>query len=119
MRKHIKKISPLVILFIGGLVLTAGDIIAAQWIRFGGSFLYLLVTVFYFIGMVFLINSYKSEDIPVASIILVIFNVVILIFAGILFFGESINLLKVIGIGLCFVSIFLLELGKQKRVFVK
>lgn len=119
MKKQIKKISPLTLLFIGGLILTAGDIIAAQWIRLGGNYLYFLVTLFYFTGMVFLVNSYKSEDIPVASIILVIFNVVILIFAGILFFGESINLLKIIGIVLCFISIFLLELGKKKRVLVK
>lgn len=119
MKKNIKKISPLFILFVGGLVLTAGDIIAAQWIRFGGGYLYILVTLFYFTGMVLLINSYKSEDIPVASIILVIFNVVILVFAGLVFFDEKITLLKILGIGLCFVSIFLLELGKPKKIFIK
>jgi multidrug transporter EmrE-like cation transporter len=112
--KNNKKMSPLILLFIGGIILTIGDIIAAQWIRFGGNYLYIFVILFYFIGMIFLINSYKNEDIPVASIILVIFNVVILVFAGVFLFGESINLLKILGIVLCFVSIYLLEFGKKK-----
>ncbi len=69
--------------------------------------------------MIFLINSYKTEDIPVASIILVIFNVVILLFVGVLVFGERISFGKVLGIVLCFISIFLLEFGKKKKVFVE
>jgi multidrug transporter EmrE-like cation transporter len=99
--------------------LTLGDIVATQWIRHGGNYLYLFVIIFYFIGMIFLINSYKTEDIPVASIILVIFNVVILLFVGVLVFGERISFGKVLGIVLCFISIFLLEFGKKKKVFVE
>lgn len=103
------------ILLLGGLILTLGDIVAAHWIRLGGSGLYMTVFVLYLVGMIFLVKSYKTENIPVASITLVIFNVVILFFAGILFFDESVNFLKVFGIALCFVSIFLLESGKRKK----
>ncbi len=106
-------IPPLVQLLVGGVILTLGDLVAAQWIRFGGSYLYLFVLLFYFVAMMFLLNSYKSKNIPVASIILVIFNAVTLIFAGMFFFGEHLNPQKIIGILLCFVSIFLLEFGKR------
>lgn len=107
-----KKNSSLKLLIVGGIILTIGDIIAAEWVRFGGNYLYIFVFLFYLLGMILLVNSYKTEDIPVASTILVIFNVVILVFVGVLFFGENINLGKVIGILLCFISIILLEFGK-------
>jgi multidrug transporter EmrE-like cation transporter len=112
--KKTKKISPLVLLFVGGIILTIGDIAATEWIRFGGKYMYFLVFTFYLLGMIFLMNSYKSEDIPVASLIMVIFNVVILFFVGVFMFGEEASLIKIIGIFLCFVSIFLLEFGKWK-----
>lgn len=114
-----KIISHLALLFIGGVVLTLGDLVATKWIRFGGGYLYFLVFVFYLFGMMLLVRSYKSEDIPVASLIMVIFNIIILFFAGFFLFDESINLTKIIGILLCFISIFLLEFGKRKSLFVK
>lgn len=110
--KKAKKMSPLALLFVGGIILTIGDIAAAEWVRIGNHYMYFLVFIFYFLGMILLMNSYKSEDIPVASLVMVIFNVVILFFVGIFMFGEEASLIKIIGIFLCFVSIFLLEFGK-------
>jgi multidrug transporter EmrE-like cation transporter len=114
MKKYFAKLPPLATLFVGGLILTFGDIVAAQWIRFGGAYLYLVVLFFYLIGMMFLIASYKTEDIPVASIILVIFNVTILAFVGAFLFGEELTIGKVAGIILCFISIWLLQYGKKR-----
>jgi len=118
MKKLINKLSPLVILFVGGIILTIGDIFAAQWVRFNGGFLlYFMTMLFYIIGMVILIVSYEKEDIPVASVILVMFNVIILTIVGIMIFKEEITLTKIIGIILGFISLTLLEFGK-KKIFV-
>lgn len=114
LEKYFKKISPTVILFIGGLILTAGDIIATEWVRYGGANLYLPVMLFYLIGMILLVDTYKHKNIATASTILVIFNIVILFFVGIFFFAENVNVQKVVGILLCFLSIYLLEIGKEK-----
>jgi multidrug transporter EmrE-like cation transporter len=112
-KKRNKNFPSIILLFLGGVILTIGDVIATQWIRFGGNYLYIIVLLFYLAGMIFLVKSYKTEDIPVASIILVIFNVIVLIFIGVFLFNEEINFLKILGIILCFISIFLLEFGKK------
>jgi multidrug transporter EmrE-like cation transporter len=109
-----KNISPVILLFIGGIVLTIGDILAVRWVHGGQLYLYALVLILYFIGMVFLIASYKTEDIAVASTILVIFNVIILFVVGVVWFNEIITIKKVVGVLLCFVAVILLELGKKK-----
>jgi len=109
-----KKLAPLVLLFIGGIIFTAGDIIAAEWVRVGGSYLYIFIMLMYMIGMFFLISSYKAEDIAVASVIMVIFNVVTLTIVGILFFHEGISVTKIFGILLGLIAVVLLELGKKK-----
>lgn len=115
----INKLSPLVVLFFGGIILTIGDIFAATWVRSGGGiFLYFMVILFYILGMVILIFSYEKEDIPVASIILVMFNVTILTVVGIVLFKEEVSVAKIIGIILGLISITFLELGK-KKIFIK
>ncbi len=106
--------SPFTILLIGGIILTIGDIAAVEWISYGGVYRYAMVFIFYLFGMMLLMNSYKSEDIPVAGLIIVVFNVVMLFFIGVFIFGEDVSLKKIVGILLCFVSIFLLEFGKKK-----
>lgn len=118
MNKKKKKLSPLIILLGGGVVLTLGDIFAAEWVRTdGGLLLFFITMIFYIFGMAILIKSYEGEDIPVASIVLVMFNVTILTIVGILFFKEEITITKIIGIILGIISLILLEFGK-KKVFV-
>jgi len=109
-----KKLAPLVLLFIGGIILTAGDIVAAEWVRVGGNYLYVFIMLLYMVGMFFLISSYKAEDIAVASVIMVIFNVVTLTIVGILFFHDGISVTKIVGILLGLIAVVLLELGKKK-----
>ncbi len=112
-KEKINKVQLLSILFISGILFTAGDLVAARWVRFGGSYLYAVIFFFYLTGMVLLMKCYKSEDIPVASIITTIFNVLLLIFAGMMFFNEQLSLLKICAIALCIISIFCLEYGKK------
>jgi len=108
-----KKVSPLIMLFMGGIILTVGDVVAAEWVRVGGNYLYFYIMIMYFIGMMILISSYKLEDIAVASTVLVIFNVAILTVVGALWFGEVVSLTKIVGLLLGMVAVVLLEMGKK------
>ena len=111
-----KKVSPPIMLFGGGIILTFGDVVAAEWVRVGGSYLYFFVMFMYLIGMMILISSYKLEDIAVASTILVIFNVTTLTIVGSLWFGEGITLTKITGLLLGMVAVVLLEMGKNIKI---
>ncbi len=115
--KNFFKKNPLLILFSGGIILTIGDIFAAWWVREISGYFYFVVIIFYLIGMMLLVKSYENKNISVASLILVLFNVIILFFVGIFIFGETVNIFKIIGILLCFVSLYLLEFGKKIRIF--
>lgn len=112
-----KNISPLIMLFLGGIILTVGDIFAAEWVRIGGYGLYFTIMLMYLIGMIILVSSYKLEDIAVASTILVLFNVITLTVIGSLWFGEGITLTKIVGLLLGLIAVVLLEMGK-KKIFV-
>jgi multidrug transporter EmrE-like cation transporter len=118
MKKLINRLSPLVILFFGGIFLTIGDMFAAEWVRSeGGSILFLVTMLLYIIAMVFLVTSYEKEDIPVATVILITFNIIILAIVGIMIFEEELTLQKIIGIVLGLISLMFLEFGK-KEVFI-
>jgi len=101
---------PLLILLIGGLSLTAGDLIAGKWVENRNKFLYILIMLFYMIGLNFLVISYQFKDIAVASIILEIFNVTSLTLAGIYFLKENITKTELAGIIVGVLSVIILEL---------
>ncbi|MFA5087084.1 MAG: hypothetical protein WC470_02165 [Candidatus Paceibacterota bacterium] len=120
MKKLFNKLSPLVTLLIGGIVLTVGDIFAAEWVRSeGGIILFASTMFFYIIAMIFLVASYEKEDIPVATVILITFNVIILSIVGIVIFEEELTREKLIGITLGLVSLMFLEFGKKDVFFSK
>jgi multidrug transporter EmrE-like cation transporter len=101
---------PILILLVGGLSLTIGDLIAGKWVENKNKFLYILIMLFYMMGLNFLVMSYRFEDIAVASIILEIFNVTSLTLAGIYFFKENITKTELAGIIVGILAIIVLEL---------
>lgn len=120
MKRLFNKLSPLIILLIGGVILTVGDIIAAEWVRSeGGIVLFASTMFFYIIAMIFLVASYEKEDIPVATVILITFNVIILSIVGIVIFNEELTPGKIIGLVLGLISLMFLEFGKKDVFFSK
>jgi multidrug transporter EmrE-like cation transporter len=103
---------PLALVFIAGVILTIGDIILKEWVVKSYNTFYIAGLFLYFISMNLLAQSYKYEDIAVASVAMVIFNVVTLTIVGYFVFHENITVYEVSGIVLGIISITLLEFGK-------
>lgn len=104
--------SPILLVAIGGLFLTGGDIVFKSWVENGKFSLYSVGFGLYLVGLMFLVQSFKFENIAVASTMLVIFNIITLSAASWFMFGEKLSLMQMVGIGLAIIAIVLLELGK-------
>lgn len=102
---------PLAILFIGGVVLTVGDIIMKRWTQTNEPFVYAGGMVVYLIGLTFLAFSFKYKGIAVASVLFIVFNVATLAIVGWLFFNEPLSAHKLIGISLALIAVVVLEMG--------
>lgn len=104
---------PLIILFVGGLVLTAGDILFKFWVEKSGAYfshLYIVGILLYLIGSMFLVQSYKYDmNIVAAGIIQVLFNTIILVLVSYFYFHENLTALQVAGVVLGIISIYLIK----------
>lgn len=67
----------------------------------------------YAIGLSVLAVSYKYEDMAVASVMIVMFNIITLLIFGAFYFRENLTIYEVSGIFLALGSIVLLEIGKS------
>ena len=104
--------TPLVLVITAGLILTVGDIVLKEWVVKSYNTFYIAGLLLYFISMNLLAQSYKYEDIAVASMVMVVFNVVTLTLVGYFIFHENITAYELTGIFLGIVSVGLLEFGK-------
>lgn len=95
-----------------GMLLTIGDIVLKQWVKHSYNSLYIGGILLYLISMNLLAHSYKYEDIAVASMLMVVFNIITLTLVGYFLFDENITVYEVTGIALGITSIGFLEFGK-------
>ena len=101
---------PILLLFIGGVILTAGDLVMKKWVISPNLYLYVIGLLIYLVGLMFLVKTYKYENIAVASLIFVIFNIVTLLIFSWFYFKEPLSTMQIIGLFLGIVSITLLEI---------
>lgn len=109
-RKKIMNILALVFVILGGISLTIGDLIMKKWIANGGLIIYVLGLVVYLVGMIFLSQSFRFKNIAVASMLLVIFNVVCLVIVSWIFYHEKLTWIQIVGILIGMLSVVLLEI---------
>ena len=102
----------LILLAIGGIIITVGDIFFKSWVLKPQMWLYAVGLALYLIGLMFLVETFKVENIAVASTIFVILNITTLLLVSWFYFDEKLSLVQLSGIALAFVAILLLELGK-------
>lgn len=101
----------IILLLIGGLILTIGDIAMKKWVNTNSYVFYFLGLFVYLIGLNFLAQSFKYKNIAVASVIFIIFNVIILSFVSWIYFKESLSLMQIAGIVIGIIAIVVLELA--------
>lgn len=104
------KFIPLLLLFIGGLILTVGDIIMKQWIVTQNYYWYWFGIAIYLVSMNFLAHSFRFKNIAIASVIFVLFNIITLSFVSWFYFKEKMNILSIFGLILGLVAITVLEI---------
>lgn len=108
------KLIPLVLLFSGAVIDTLGDVIMKSWVESNRRIVFVIGLVVYMAGITLLAKSYRYENIAVASVIFVIFNVVILAIVSWLHFKEPLTPVQIGGILMGIAAVALLEFGKVK-----
>jgi len=97
-------------LIFGGTILTVGDIFFKYWTKNPKTWLYIVGIAIYLVGLTFLVQSFKTQNIAVASAVFVIINIVTLGLVSWLFFKEPLTTLQIIGIAIAIIAILILEL---------
>lgn len=101
---------PIILLAIGGLILTFGDLVMKKWVINNNIYFYIIGLMIYLIGLNFLAQSFKYKNIAIASTIFVIFNVILLSIISWFYFKEKLSTFEIIGIVLGLTSVVILEL---------
>ncbi|MBB1075851.1 hypothetical protein HUU62_15720 [Rhodoferax sp. 4810] len=104
--------TPLILLFLGGVILTIGDIVMKKWVLANDLGAFWLGLFIYLTAMIFLAHSFKYKNMAVASTILVIFNVVTLAAVSYLVFGEKLVWTQTFGIAIGIAAVAMLELSE-------
>jgi multidrug transporter EmrE-like cation transporter len=101
----------IILLLIGGIILTLGDIMMKKWVNTNSYIFYIIGMIIYLVGLNFLAQSFKFKNIAVASVIFVIFNVVTLSIVSWIYFKETLSPVQIVGMVLGILSIVILEVA--------
>lgn len=98
----------LTFLAIGGLLLTIGDVVFKFWAKEALARYYVSGLALYLMGMLCLVESFKTHNMAVASAIFVVVNIVTLAIVSWLYFAEPLTSQQMVGISLAIVAVFFL-----------
>lgn len=101
---------PILMLFIAGVILTAGDFFMKKWVISSDISQFITGIIFYLVSMIILGFSFKFKNIAVASTMMVIFNVVSLLLMSWWIFGEKLSTGQILGICFGILAIIFCEL---------
>lgn len=104
---------PLILLILGGLTLTVGDLVMRVWVKNLNWSYYILGLCIYLIGLNFLAQSYRFRHIGVASGLIIIFNIIALTLISYLYFNDKINFYEGLGLVLAIIAVVLIEIGSD------
>ncbi len=88
----------IILLGIGGVILTAGDIVFKKWVITNKLSLFVVGLFVYMFGEIFLALSFKHKTIVEASLILIFVNIIILSFVSRFYFKEPWTIYELIGV---------------------
>lgn len=102
----------LLLLFIGGTALTIGDIIFKFWVTNNKPLFFASGLAIYVVGLLFLIQTFKTEHIATASMIFIIFNIVTLALVSAYYFDEHLTNVQFAGVVLAMAAVAIMEFGR-------
>lgn len=100
------------LLFIGGSILTFGDIFMKKWVDTDILKYLIIGFIGYMIGMMFLVATFKSKNIAVASVIFILFNIFTLALVSHFYFKEPLSSWQIVGLLVGLLSVVILELSE-------
>jgi multidrug transporter EmrE-like cation transporter len=99
----------ILLLILGGVIITGGDIFLKQWAT-SSKLLFLLVGLFVsLIGLLFLAFGFKSKGLAVANILFIAVNIMTLLLVQIFYFKEKLALPQFLGVIISIIGICLIE----------
>lgn len=101
---------PIILLTLGGVILTMGDIAMKKWVSTNRIILFIIGMLIYMVGLVLLGLSFKYKNIAEASVIMVLVNIILLSLVSRFYFKETWTVYEVIGIFMGLGVITFLEL---------
>jgi multidrug transporter EmrE-like cation transporter len=101
----------IILLLIGGIILTVGDIFMKKWVNTNAHIFYFVGLVIYLIGLNFLAQSFKFKNIAVASLIFILVNIVTLSIVSWFYFKETLSPLQIAGMIFGIIAVIILELA--------
>ena len=99
----------LILVLIGGLILTIGDIFMKEWTHSNNWTTFFIGLFTWCIGLVFLAFSFKYKNIGIASLIFTLSNVITLTLFSWLYYKEALTLYQIIGMILGVIAVIFLE----------
>ena len=102
----------LIIIAIGGVFLTIGDLFMKKWVVSNSWVIYAFGMVLWFVGLNFLAFSFKFKNIAVASVMFMLFNVLSLLLFSYFYFKEGLSFYEITGLVFGIIAIVLLEFGE-------
>lgn len=99
----------LILVLVGGLVLTIGDIFMKQWSLNNDTSTFLMGMGVWVIGLVCLAFSFKTKNIAVASLIFSLSNVIFLTLVSWLYYKEPLTTTQIVGMVLGTSAVIFLE----------
>jgi multidrug transporter EmrE-like cation transporter len=102
----------LLLTFGGGLLLTGGDIFMKDWVAKNDWHFFAAGLSLYVAALVALAFSYRFENIAVASLLLVVFNVTTLLLVSYFWFGQAVSPTRLAAMAAALLAVAVLEVTK-------
>ncbi len=103
----------LLLLAIGGVILTVGDVVFKYWTLTSKPVLYVLGIPIYLVALLFLAESYKYQHMAGASLVLTTLNTLLLVVVSSLLFREHLSPVQWVGIALGIAAVVCIQFGAR------
>jgi multidrug transporter EmrE-like cation transporter len=98
----------IIFILVSGLSLAGGDILLRKWVAAPHYLFYILGFCAYFVGLNFLAQSFKHEQLVIAVAASIIVNILVVLAANYFIFHEALTVRHFVGVGLAIATIAVL-----------